>query len=142
MTKQWYIPFFILFHLSMYGQTEMLIKQISGRTVVRENFNKDGKLLNKQIFEAGKIIEENGYYQIEVITQLFDDKGQSEEKYTTTYRCKPAEESVMVMAFPFAKPKAKETEIKCRLTRYIGGIPKWLQKIQNSQHDTVHIVYM
>ena len=111
MTKQWYIPFFILFHLSMYGQTEMLIKQISGRTVVRENFNKDGKLLNKQIFEAGKIIEENGYYQIEVITQLFDDKGQSEEKYTTTYRCKPAEESVMVMAFPFAKPKAKETEI-------------------------------
>ena len=65
----------------------MLIKQISGRTVVRENFNKDGKLLNKQIFEAGKIIEENGYYQIEVITQLFDDKGQSEEKYTTTYRC-------------------------------------------------------
>ena len=95
----------------MNGQTEMLIGQISGRTIVRENFDKDGMLLNKQTFKAGKIIKEDRYYQIEVITELFNDKEKSEEKYTTTYRCKPDEASIMVMAFPFAKPNSKETEI-------------------------------
>ena len=111
MRKQGFIVLITLFSITMTGQTEMLIGQISGRVVVRENFDEDSVLLNKQTFEAGEIMEKDGYYQIEVITELFDDKGQSEEKYTTTYRCKPAEASVMVMAFPFAKPKAKETEI-------------------------------
>ncbi|WP_370002275.1 hypothetical protein [Winogradskyella sp.] len=95
----------------MNGQTEMLIGQISGRTVARENFDEDSVLLNKQTFEAGEIMEKDGYYQIEVVTELFDSENTSIEKYTTTYRCKPAEASVMVMAFPFAKPKSKETEI-------------------------------
>ncbi|HPF97855.1 MAG TPA: hypothetical protein PLZ00_10570 [Mangrovimonas sp.] len=95
----------------MNGQTEMLIGQISGRTIVRENFDEDGVLLNKQTFKAGKIIKEDRYYQIEVITELFNDKEKSEEKYTTTYRCKLDEASIMVMAFPFAKPNSKETEI-------------------------------
>ncbi|MFD0863920.1 hypothetical protein ACFQ1M_17020 [Sungkyunkwania multivorans] len=95
----------------MNGQTEMLIGQISGRTVARENFDEDGVLLNKQTFEAGKIIEKKGYYQIEVVTELFDEEKKPTEKYTTTYRCKPDETSIMVMAFPFAKPNSKETEI-------------------------------
>lgn len=95
----------------MNGQTEMLIGQISGRTIVRENFDEDGDFLNKQIFDAGKEIEKNGYYEIEVITELFDKNKQSTDKYTTTYRCKPNEASIMVMAFPFAKPNSKETEI-------------------------------
>ena len=112
MKKQSFILFFILSIITMNGQTEMLIGQISGRTIVRENFDKDGMLLNKQTFKAGKIIKEDRYYQIEVITELFNDKEKSEEKYTTTYRCKPDEASIMVMAFPFAKPNSKETEIK------------------------------
>ena len=33
------------------------------------------------------------------------------DKYTTIYRCKPDEASIMVMAFPFSNPKSKETEI-------------------------------
>ncbi|WP_369996849.1 hypothetical protein [Winogradskyella sp.] len=111
MKKRSFILFFILSILTMNGQTEMLIGQISGRTVARENFDEDSVLLNKQTFEAGEIMEKDGYYQIEVVTELFDSENTSIEKYTTTYRCKPAEASVMVMAFPFAKPKSKETEI-------------------------------
>lgn len=111
MIKQSYILFLILFNVPMNGQTEMLIGQISGRTVARENFDEDGVLLNKQTFEAGKIIEKKGYYQIEVVTELFDEEKKPTEKYTTTYRCKPDETSIMVMAFPFAKPNSKETEI-------------------------------
>lgn len=95
----------------MNGQTEMLVGQISGRTIARENFDEDGVLLNKQTFEAGKIIEKKGYYQIVVVTELFDEEKKPTEKYTTTYRCKPDETRIMVMALPFAKPNSKETEI-------------------------------
>jgi hypothetical protein len=95
----------------MNGQTEMLIGQISGRVVVRENFDEEGSFLNKQTFEAGEAIEKNAYYEIEVITELFDKDKKTTDKYTTIYRCKPDEASVMVMAFPFSNPKSKETEI-------------------------------
>lgn len=118
MIKQSYILLFIFFNLSMNGQTEMLIGQISGRTVARENFDEDGVLLNKQTFEAGKVTEKNGYYQIEVVTELFDEEKNPVEKYTTTYRCKPNETSIMVMAFPFAKPNSKETEINSSTTNF------------------------
>jgi hypothetical protein len=97
--------------LSVFAQDEMLIGQLSNRLVVRENFDKNGDFLNKQTFKAGKLKESNGYYEIEVVTELFDENGASTNKYTTTYRCKPDESSIMVMAFPFSNPKSKETEI-------------------------------
>lgn len=111
MKKRVFIVLIILFSISMTGQTEMLIGQISGRNIVRENFNEKGAFLNKQTFESGKVIDKNGYYEIEVITELFDKDKKSTDKYTTTYRCKPNEASVMLMAFPFSNPKSKETEI-------------------------------
>ena len=95
----------------MNGQTEMLIGQISGRIVVRENFDDEGAFLNKQTFEAGETIRKNEYYEIKVITELFDKDRKSTDKYTTTYLCKPDEASIMVIAFPFSNPKSKETEI-------------------------------
>ena len=98
MRKQSFIVLFILFSITMNGQTEMLIGQISGRVVVRENFNEDGAFINKQTFEAGETIKKNGYYEIKVVTELFDKDKKSTDKYTTTYRCKPDEASVMVMA--------------------------------------------
>ncbi len=105
------ILIFILFSITMNGQSEMLIGQISGRVVVRENFDKEGAFLNKQTFEAGETINKNEYYEIKVVTELFDKGKKSTDKYTTTYRCKPDEASIMVMAFPFSNPKSKETEI-------------------------------
>lgn len=118
MKKLSFILFFILFNLTIYGQTKMLIEQISGRTVVRENFDKDGTLLNKQSFKAGEIIKKDGYYKIEVATELFDNKKINIEKYTTIYQCKPDETSIMVMAFPFTKPNSKETEINSSTTNF------------------------
>jgi len=111
MRKQGFIVLITLLSITMTGQTEMLIGQISGRVVVRENFDEEGSFLNKQTFEAGETIKKNGYYEIEVVTELFDEDKKSTDKYTTTYRCKPDEASVMVMAFPFSNPKSKETEI-------------------------------
>ena len=54
------------------SQETMFIDQIEGRTITRENFNEKGDLLNKQIFEAGKILNKNGNYEIKVTTELFD----------------------------------------------------------------------
>lgn len=93
------------------AQNEMLIEQLSDRLVIRENFDKIGALLNIQTFEVAKIKEKEGFYEIEVVTELFDKNRKSTDKYATTYRCKPNESSVMVMVFPFADPKSKETEI-------------------------------
>jgi hypothetical protein len=111
MREKNFILLFILFSITMNGQTEMLIGQISGRDIVRENFDEEGAFLNKQTFEAGEVKRKNEYYEIKVVTELFDKDKKSTDKYTTTYRCKPNEASVMVMAFPFSNPKSKETEI-------------------------------
>ena len=56
MRKQGFIVLITLFSITMTGQTEMLIGQISGRFVVRENFDKEGAFLNKQTFEAEETI--------------------------------------------------------------------------------------
>ncbi len=93
------------------SQNQMLISQLSERLVTRENFDNKGNLLNKQTFEASETINKNGYYEIKVVTELFNKDKKSTDKYTTTYRCKPDEASIMVMAFPFSNPKSKETEI-------------------------------
>ena len=111
MTKQSFILSFFLFAFALNGQTEMLIGQISGRVVIRENFDKEGAFLDKQTFKSEGVIKKNGYFVIEVITELFDEDKKSIDKYTTIYRCKPDEASIMVMAFPFSNPKSKETEI-------------------------------
>ncbi len=111
MKTIYHIMLFLFLSLSVFAQGEMLIGQLSDRLVVRENFDENGDFLNKQTFKGGKIKEANGYYEIEVVTELFDENRTSTDKYSTIYRCKPDESSVMVMAFPFSNPKSKETEI-------------------------------
>lgn len=111
MRRQGIILIFILFSIVANGQTEMLIEQISGRFVVRENFDKNGSFLNKQTFKAEKVIKKNGYYEISVTTELFNKNKISTNKYTTNYLCNPNEASIMVMVFPFSNPKSKETAI-------------------------------
>lgn len=102
---------FILLSISVAGQTEMLIGQISGKFIIRENFNKEGEFINKQTSESREVIKKNGYFEIKVVTELFDKDKKPTDKYLTTYRCKPDDASIMVMAIPFSSPKSKETEI-------------------------------
>tara|TARA_R110000744_G_scaffold16401_1_gene45150 strand:+ start:3371 stop:4021 length:651 start_codon:yes stop_codon:yes gene_type:complete len=106
-----YILNFLFVSLSAHAQKEMLIGQLADRMIVRENFDENDTFLNKQIFKAGALKESDGYYEIEVVTELFDENGKFTDKYSTTYRCRPDDASVMVMAFPFSNPKSKETEI-------------------------------
>ena len=106
------LTYLLLFTSStIISQTEMLIEQISDRVFVRENYDKKGNLLNEQIFIAEEVLKKGLYYEIRVVTELFDKDKKLTDKYTTNYRCKPDEASIMVMAIPFSNPKSKETEI-------------------------------
>lgn len=93
------------------AQDGMLIEQLSNKMVTRENFDEKRKLLNKQTFKVGEARKTEDFYEVEVITELFDREGKLLDKYQTYYKCKPNESSVMVMAFPFSKAKSKETKI-------------------------------
>ncbi|MDC6388956.1 hypothetical protein PP182_09710 [Maribacter sp. PR1] len=111
MKRTFYILTVLMSSFLAQAQEEMLIGQLVDRLVVRENYNENGVFLNKQTFQAGELKESKGYYEIEVVTELFDKNGKSTDKYSTNYRCRPEASSVMVMAFPFSNPKSKETEI-------------------------------
>ncbi|MEQ8419219.1 MAG: hypothetical protein RIB64_04370 [Arenibacter algicola] len=111
MKKSISILTLLFISLAVNAQKEMLIGQLVNRSVVRENFDQNGVFLNMQSFKAGRLKELKGYYEIEVVTELFDENGTSTNKYTTTYQCKPEESSIMIMAFPFSNPKSRETEI-------------------------------
>ena len=102
---------FLFFNIIAYAQSGMFIGQLSDRLVTRENFDKKGSLINKQSFQVGEIKESGGEYEVEVLTELFDESGKSTGKYRSYYKCKPNESSVMVMAFPFSKVKSKETKL-------------------------------
>lgn len=120
MRKKGFLLLFVIFSITTNGQTKMLIGQISGRSIVRENFDRKGAFLNKQTFEVSETMEKNGYYVIDVTTQLFDKDNRSTDKYTTIYSCKPDQASIMVMAFPFSDPKSKETKINATSKGFKG----------------------
>tara|TARA_R110001583_G_scaffold59680_4_gene177367 strand:+ start:14347 stop:15054 length:708 start_codon:yes stop_codon:yes gene_type:complete len=103
--------FLVLSSTSLKAQNEMFIRQLSERLITRYNFDKNGSLINSQIFQIGKVKTTEKYYEVEVITELFDQKGAATDKYTTSYRCKPKESSTIVMVFPFYNPKKMATEI-------------------------------
>lgn len=122
MKKQGFLLLFpfLMLALTANGQTDMLIGQISGRSIVRENFDGQGTLLNKQTFKVGEIMEKNGNYAINVVAQMFDRDNKPTDTYSTLYSCKPDQASMMVMAFPFSDPGSKETEINASSTGFKG----------------------
>ena len=96
----------------VYGQSkQMLIEQIAGRKIVRENFDKNGTLQGKQIFVIGELKREGEAYKVNVLTELYNEKGQISEKYSTTYKCNPKEFDVLLNVFPFADPSDEKVKV-------------------------------
>lgn len=130
----------LLFLISMgstiQSQTIMLINQIEGRAITRNNFNEKGIFLNKQTFKAEKLTSKDGYYEVKVVTELFDKNKKSTDKYTTIYRCKPSETSIVVMAFPFSKPRSKETEVRTNSKNF-----KDLYDLQNLKNIELEMTF-
>lgn len=96
----------------VHGQgKKMLIEQIAGRKIVRENFDKDGNLQGKQIFVIGELKREGESYKVNVLTELYNEKGQISEKYSTKYICNPKEFDVLLNIFPFADPSDEKVKV-------------------------------
>ena len=97
----------------LYGQEkEMFIEQIAGRKIVRENFDKNGDLKGKQIFIIGALKQDGETYKVDIVTEMYDEDGQLDEKYTTTYRCNPNAFDVLLNVFPFTDPNNKKIKIE------------------------------
>lgn len=101
------------------AQPTMLIEQLAARTLERKNYDKNGILLNRQLFEAGLVTKIKGLYELEVMAKFYDLQGNVTETYTTQYRCKPELSSVLVMAVPFSKPSSGATEISSKSSTFM-----------------------
>ena len=105
---------FILTANFVSAQDDMLIEQMAGKTVIRENFDKGSQLIDKQIFRISNIEKNSNTYSVEVTTELYNKDGTLDEKYKTYYTCKPGQSSVIVMVFPFFTPKSKKIGIETK----------------------------
>ncbi|HZJ35077.1 MAG TPA: hypothetical protein VFD29_00460 [Gillisia sp.] len=94
------------------AQDDMLIEQMAGKTIIRENFDKGNQLIDKQIFRISNIEKNSNTYSVEVTTELYNKDGTLDEKHKTYYTCKPGQSSVIVMVFPFFTPKSKKIGIE------------------------------
>ena len=103
---------FILTANFVSAQNDMLIEQIAGKTILRENFGKTNQLIDKQIFRISNIKKSSNTYSVEVTTELYKKEGTLDEKYKTYYTCKPGQSSVIVMVFPFFAPESKKIGIE------------------------------
>lgn len=118
------------------AQSTMLVEQLSSRTIERLNYDKDGKFLNRQLFEAGQLKDVNGLYELKVVARFFNRQDSLTATYTTMYRCKPETSSVMIMAFPFSNPKSKETEINSKSSNF-----KELYDLEHLQDIEIELTY-
>jgi len=108
-----------VFSLNLNGQqNSMLIQHLARKQIVRENFNKKGVLLDKQVFIISELKQEGGLYQIEVITTLYDQAGQFKKKYKSTYSCNPEESDILINAFPFTDPRDKRIRVVAKSTGF------------------------
>ncbi len=103
---------FILTANFISAQDDMLIEQMAGKTIVRKNFDEGSQLIGKQIFRISNIEKSIKTYSVEITTELYNKDGSLDEKYKTSYRCKPDQSSVMMMVYPFFAPKSKKIGIE------------------------------
>ncbi|PKP28942.1 MAG: hypothetical protein CVU01_02495 [Bacteroidetes bacterium HGW-Bacteroidetes-18] len=100
------------------AQDNMLIEQLAGKTIIRENFDKGSQLIGKQIFRISNIEKSSTSYSVEITTELYRKDGTLDEKYKTYYTCKPDKSSMIVMVFPLFAPKSKKIEIETQSSDY------------------------
>ena len=86
---------------------EMLIEQIADKTITRESFKSDGKLLGKQEFIAEKLQQTGKNFIVNISTKIYDDAGKLKSIYTTAYSCKPGESDVLLSVFTVNPKKQK-----------------------------------
>ncbi|MCJ8164217.1 hypothetical protein MKJ04_05135 [Pontibacter sp. E15-1] len=91
---------------------EMFIEQISGKTMVRENFE-GGQLTGKQIFTAEKMEQRGKLFFVDIKIKIYDEAQNLESVHTTTYQCRPDESDVLLSVFAL-NPKKQEIAVSAK----------------------------
>jgi hypothetical protein len=94
-----------------YAQKNMLIEQISGKTITRESFDDKGKLLSKQVMKVSQVGVQNKIYQVSIDIDNYDEDNKLSKSNTTNYRCKPNESSLLIMLIPLSNVNASKMKI-------------------------------
>jgi len=86
---------------------EMFIEQIAGKTITRESFQSNGKLIGKQEFLAERLQQSGKDFTVNIGTKIYDEALTLKSSYTTAYRCKPGESDVLLSVFTVNPKKQK-----------------------------------
>ncbi|MBU0695088.1 MAG: hypothetical protein KKE39_00985 [Bacteroidetes bacterium] len=103
---------FISFTMVKAQNKEMFIEQISGKTMVRENFE-SGKLVGKQVFTAEKMEQKGERFYLTIKTKIYDEEQKLSSVYSTTYQCNPNDANVLLSVFTF-NPKDKKISVSAK----------------------------
>ncbi len=112
---QWFFYWLLLTSVAqLHAQGKaMLIEQIEGKSITREGFDKKGKLTGKQVFTAGKMTRSDGFFFINIRTELYDEAQRLESTYTTSYECRPEEADVLLSVFAI-NPKKRKVRVSVK----------------------------
>jgi hypothetical protein len=113
------ISYLQVLSLNLHGQqNRILIHQLADKQIVRENFNKDGILLDKQVFLISQLRQVGIFYKIEVVTTLFNEADQFKKNYSTTYTCNTEESDMLIHVFPFSDSSDKRIKVIAKSTEF------------------------
>lgn len=107
-----FILLFLPFTVLKAQDKEMFIEQISGKNMVRENFE-NGKLVGKQVFTAEKMEQKGGSFYLTIKTKIYDEAQKLSSVYSTTYQCNPDDANVLLSVFTF-NPKEKKISVSAK----------------------------
>jgi hypothetical protein len=103
---------FILFPFkALFGQENMLIGQISGKTIVRESFNAQGVMQGKQIMKVSKLNEQKGNLEVKIQISSYDENNKLDKSYTTSFACKPNQSNLLILLIPLSEINPAKTKI-------------------------------
>ncbi len=102
---------------------EMLIFQIEGKDYLRESYDKEGNLINKDLIKVGMLNAMDEKLSLKVLIYSYHEDGTIKDSSITQYSCNPSEKKILMNVFPFAAFSG-EKEINVKLSSKLELYPQ------------------
>lgn len=90
---------------STVGQNNMLIRKLSGKEIQRLSYDKKGNLESRQVFQISKLDSSQEILSVKMEVQVFNRKGKLENRYSSTYTCRPDKSDILLSVIPLSANK-------------------------------------
>lgn len=104
---------------------QMFMFQVDGNKYEKRSFDKNGKMVSKQIVEAGSVYQKGTKNILPVKILSYDRKGKLKDTYQTNYTCNPLESSLFMYIFQLSDNQSY-TDVSVQLLSkndfYLQGI--------------------